>query len=141
MSRQDSSFAAGWYPSFDNPGIVQYWDGRRWTEWRQPAVPAPNTVGAGFGPALPPGPTAYGPASPVGPQKTARTLGVISICINPFLILSILTIIFASVALSRQAAVKSAGQPVQEFGTGTLWLGIIVTVLYALVWAWLTSRY
>jgi hypothetical protein len=129
MPTNTQSFPAAWYPEHDNPGMLRYFDGSRWTDWRQPAVAGPH-----------PAPITSGYASPVGPQKTARTLGVISIFINPLLILSILCVIFASVALSRQADAKRTGQPVEEFGTGTLWLGIIVTVLYAFALAWMTTR-
>ncbi len=44
---QVSQLPAGWYPEPGKPGVLRYWNGSSWEEWRQPLVAAPTVAQAG----------------------------------------------------------------------------------------------
>ena len=61
---------AGWYEAPDNPALIEYWDGTKWTGHQAAPEPELQSVGA---PATPTPMTA--PAAPVAPPAAA---------LNPF---------------------------------------------------------
>lgn len=109
--------APGWYPEHDNPGVVRYWNGKAWEDWRQPAVtPQPR------------------PAMRNGLAVAAFVLGILSLLGFAFLILlppagvvPILAVIFGVLALRRWRV--RGGRVFAHLG---LWFGVATLPLLAL---------
>ena len=69
MEEDHPEFRAGWYPDYDDPSRLRYFDGQSWTEHVAPPVPpAEPHPTAGAGPAQPaePHPTAGSGLGPIG---------------------------------------------------------------------------
>jgi len=59
----------GWYPDATDANLVRYWDGTRWTENTQPAVPTPVPPAASVSQTAPATPVASVPIDGGGAQR------------------------------------------------------------------------
>jgi hypothetical protein len=120
---------AGWYPDPITPGVTRYWDGAVWTEHTS-GVPAPP-------PAYPYGyPVTQATVAPANKKATtALVLGLVSLLVNPFMILSIMAIVFGAQGRGEAAVLERSGYG--KIGkTASTWaivLGIIGCIAFVVV--------
>ena len=140
--------AAGWHPDPGVPGRARYWDGAQWTEHvsalQSPPIPVgPVAPAAPLAPYSPAAPAEYGPyapttsaarpmVSPVTAPKnstatTAMVLGIISLLINPFCILSILAIVYGFGGRKQVEQARAASSP--PVGSGAATAGIVLGII------------
>jgi hypothetical protein len=143
-----TSPAPGWYSNPSAPG-VRYWDGAQWTDQTMPVAP-PSTPVAAPGiptyqvmtaPQTPPGHPVNGLyqalTTPTSNRKatTGLTLALVSLLVNPFMVLSILAIVFGAQGRSEADAMERAGYG-RVGGRAAGWaigLGIAGCVVFVLI--------
>lgn len=108
---EPSSVPPGWYPDPNDGRIERWWNGTAWTEPTR-ALP-PNVPAA-----------AELRAASNGWATTSVVLSALSLVVNPFLLLSILGVIFGAVGLARSGSLGT-GRTVAIVG---LALGLVVLV-------------
>ncbi|MWV49729.1 DUF4190 domain-containing protein [Rathayibacter sp. VKM Ac-2803] len=135
-----SAPAPGWYPHPADIGAELYWDGAAWTGRSRPAAPPASSIplygtpSASDRQASAPQPGLY--AQQPAPSTAGRNplaiaslvLGIASILVNPFLVPSILAIVFGvrgrtaaeSVGTGRGLATAGLVTGIVGIGTGVL---------------------
>lgn len=140
---------AGWYSNPEAPG-VRYWDGVQWTEHVAAAAPTPVPApapapapqyGVMAAPPTPPGYPTNGlyqaMTTPTSNKKasTALTLAIISLLLNPLMILSILAIVFGAQGKAQADEYQRAGYG-RIGGAQSAWaigLGIAGAIIFIIV--------
>lgn len=122
---ENTAIAAGWYQLPGDYTKEGYWDGNAWTDQIRPR--------ANMRPLYQEGPWDGTTLTRevARPYNVAEVLGIFSLVVNPFLIPSILCIIFALAAMRRGRAVSErTGIAFRRgYGQGLLTLGIMSTLL------------
>jgi len=67
----DYTPVAGWYEAPDNPALIEYWDGAKWTGHQAAPEPELQSVGAQATPAPMPPPAPVVAANPFAPADPA----------------------------------------------------------------------
>ncbi|MFF1633853.1 DUF2510 domain-containing protein [Leifsonia sp. NPDC058248] len=120
---------AGWYPDPMTPGVTRYWDGSVWTEHTS-GVPAPP-------PAYPYGyPVRQAVAAPTNKKATtALVLALVSLLVNPVMILSILAIVFGAQGRGEAEHLGRSGfgKVGMAASTWAIVLGIVGCVLFVVI--------
>lgn len=130
---------AGWYQDPSNPNTTRWWDGRAWTE-HTGAYAAPMPVQPAYAPPHVPYPT----MRPVNSKaSTARVLAVVSLLINPFMILSILAIVFGAQGQAEAKRLEAGGYGRIGGGSATaaIVIGVVSCVLFVILVAVYTNTH
>lgn len=117
MSSVDENPAvAGWYPEPGNQGVLRYWNGSGWEDWRQPAVAAPAAPANGI-------------------AVTALVFSLVGIALDMTILLGILGfgasvvgIVCGRIGVRRSAALGRRGMALWGF-----WLGVAAVALQVLL--------
>lgn len=94
---------AGWYPDPNTPGMTRFYDGANWTEHVSGtpiAPPLPTATAAPF----------FAPPRPENKKaNTALTLALVSLIVNPFMVLSIMAIVYGAQGNTAADSLERAG--------------------------------